>query len=103
MLARNYLSVPNARHTALAVGLALVASVRGYRTLIVIPVTQSDEKKQTLRLAGARLVEVPAVPFANPNNYVHVARRLADRLAAAEPAVQYRKSVIVPTVIPWGP
>ena len=45
------------------IGLALVASVRGYRTLIVIPVTQSEEKKQTLRLAGARLVEVPAVPL----------------------------------------
>ena len=68
------------------IGLALVASVRGYRTLIVIPVTQSEEKKQTLRLAGARLVEVPAVPFANPDNYVHVARRLAERLAAREPA-----------------
>ncbi|MGU3538620.1 cysteine synthase A [Methylobacterium sp. A54F] len=68
------------------IGLALVAAVRGYRTLIVIPETQSAEKKQTLRLAGARLVEVPAVPFANPNNYVHVARRLAERLAATEPA-----------------
>ncbi|MHB2207461.1 cysteine synthase A [Methylobacterium sp. CM6257] len=67
------------------IGLALVASVRGYRTLIVIPVTQSEEKKQTLRLAGARLVEVPAVPFANPNNYVHVARRLAEKLAATQP------------------
>ncbi len=67
------------------IGLALVASVRGYRTLIVIPVTQSEEKKQTLRLAGARLVEVPAVPFANPNNYVHVARRLAETLAATRP------------------
>lgn len=68
------------------IGLALVASVRGYRTLIVIPVTQSEEKKQTLRLAGARLVEVPAVPFANPNNYVHVARRLAEELAARDEA-----------------
>ncbi|MDP4024760.1 cysteine synthase A [Methylobacterium sp. NEAU 140] len=68
------------------IGLALVASVRGYRTLIVIPVTQSEEKKQTLRLAGARLVEVPAVPFANPNNYVHVARRLAETIAAQDPA-----------------
>ena len=68
------------------IGLALVASVRGYRTVIVIPVTQSDEKKQTLRLAGARLVEVPAVPFSNPNNYVHVARRLAERIAADDPA-----------------
>ena len=68
------------------IGLALVASVRGYRTLIVIPETQSAEKKQTLRLAGARLVEVLAVPFANPNNYVHVARRLAERLAETEEA-----------------
>jgi len=68
------------------IGLALVAAVRGYRTLIVIPVTQSEEKKQTLRLAGARLVEVPAVPFANPNNYVHVARRLAEALAARDEA-----------------
>ena len=66
------------------IGLALVASVRGYRTLIVIPATQSEEKKQTLRLAGARLVEVPAVPFSNPDNYVRVARRLAEKLAASE-------------------
>lgn len=68
------------------IGLALVASVRGYRTLIVIPETQSAEKKETLKLAGARLVEVPAVPFSNPNNYVHVARRLAEKLAATEAA-----------------
>ncbi|KQP61610.1 MULTISPECIES: cysteine synthase A [unclassified Methylobacterium] len=68
------------------IGLALVASVRGYRTVIVIPETQSAEKKETLRLAGARLVEVPAVPFSNPDNYVHVARRMADKLAATEPA-----------------
>ena len=68
------------------IGLALVASVRGYRTVIVIPQTQSAEKKETLRLAGARLVEVPAVPFANPDNYVHAARRLAEKLAATEPA-----------------
>ena len=68
------------------IGLALVAAVRGYRTVIVIPETQSAEKKETLRLAGARLVEVPAVPFANPNNYVHAARRLAERLAQTEEA-----------------
>ena len=68
------------------IGLALVAAVRGYRTLIVIPATQSEEKKQTLRLAGARLVEVPAVPYSNPDNYVHVARRLAGKLAASEAA-----------------
>lgn len=68
------------------IGLAMVASVRGYRALIVIPETQSAEKKQALRLAGARLVEAPAVPFANPANYVHVARRLADELATTEAA-----------------
>ena len=68
------------------IGLALVAAVRGYRTVIVIPETQSAEKKQTLRLAGAQLVEVPAVPFKNPNNYVHAARRLAERLAETEEA-----------------
>ncbi|WP_245239141.1 cysteine synthase A [Methylobacterium platani] len=67
------------------IGLALVGAARGYRTVIVIPDTQSAEKKQALRLAGADLVEVPAVPFANPNNYVKVAGRLAERLAATEP------------------
>src|SRR6266568_9193453 len=51
------------------IGLALVASARGYRSLIVIPDTQSQEKKDMLRLCGAELVEVPAVPYANPNNY----------------------------------
>ncbi|MEH3147612.1 MAG: cysteine synthase A [Methylobacterium frigidaeris] len=67
------------------IGLAMVAAARGYRTAIVIPETQSAEKKLALRLAGASLVEVPAVPFANPNNYVKVARRLAGRLDASEP------------------
>ena len=67
------------------IGLALVASARGYRTLIVIPDTQSQEKKDTLRLLGARLVEVPAVPYANPNNYQHVGRRLAEELRKREP------------------
>jgi cysteine synthase A len=67
------------------IGLALVADARGYRTVIVIPETQSQEKKDMLRLAGASLVEVPALPFANPNNYQHVARRLADRLRENEP------------------
>ncbi|NEU10786.1 cysteine synthase A [Methylobacterium sp. BTF04] len=71
------------------IGLALVAAVRGYRTVIVIPETQSAEKKETLRLAGARLVEVPAVPYANPNNYVHAARRLAERLAQTESGGAY--------------
>jgi cysteine synthase A len=67
------------------IGLALVANARGYRTLIVIPDTQSQEKKDMLRLAGAELIEVPAVPYANPNNYQHVGRRLADELRQNEP------------------
>ena len=67
------------------IGLALVASALGYKTVIVIPETQSREKKDTLRLLGARLVEVPAVPFANPNNYIKVSARLADQLALSEP------------------
>jgi cysteine synthase len=66
------------------IGLALVASARGYRTVIVIPDTQSQEKKDMLRLAGAELIEVPALPYANPNNYQHVGRRLADRLRKTE-------------------
>jgi len=67
------------------IGLALVANARGYRTLIVIPETQSQEKKDMLRLCGAELVEVPAVPYSNPNNYQHIARRLADELRKKEP------------------
>jgi cysteine synthase A len=67
------------------IGLALVANARGYRTLIVIPQTQSQEKKDMLRLCGAELVEVPAVPYSNPNNYQHVGRRLADELRKSEP------------------
>src|SRR5918996_4262988 len=67
------------------IGLAIVANARGYRTLIVIPETQSQEKKDTLRLLGAQLVEVPAVPYANPNNYQHVGRRLADELRPRGP------------------
>src|SRR5437667_1277605 len=67
------------------IGLALVANARGYRTLIVIPDTQSQEKKDALRLFGAELVEVPAVPYGNPNNYQHVGRRLADELRKTEP------------------
>jgi cysteine synthase A len=66
------------------IGLALVANARGYRTLIVIPDTQSQEKKDMLRLAGADLVEVPALPYSNPNNYQHIARRLAERLRKTE-------------------
>jgi cysteine synthase A len=66
------------------IGLAIVAAARGYRTIIVIPNTQSQEKKDMLRLAGAELIEVPALPYSNPNNYQHVARRLADKLRATE-------------------
>jgi cysteine synthase A len=67
------------------IGLALVANARGYRTLIVIPETQSQEKKDMLRLAGAELVEVPAVPYSDPNNYQHIGRRMADELRRSEP------------------
>ncbi len=67
------------------IGLALVANARGYRTVIVIPNTQSQEKKDMLRLAGAQLIEVPAVPYSNPNNYQHVARRLVEQLREREP------------------
>src|SRR6201990_1231686 len=67
------------------IGLAVVANARGYRTLIVFPETQSQEKKDMLRLCGAELVEVPAVPYSNPNNYQHVGRRLADKLHKNEP------------------
>src|SRR5688500_4665257 len=66
------------------IGVALGANACGYRTLIVIPETQSQEKKDTLRLCGAELIEVPAVPYANSNNYQHVGRRLADELRKSE-------------------
>jgi len=67
------------------IGLALVGNALGMRTVIVIPETQSQEKKDTLRMLGADLVEVPAVPYANPNNYVKVSGRIAARLAESEP------------------
>ena len=67
------------------IGLALVANALGFKTVIVIPETQSQEKKDMLRLAGADLVEVPAVPYANPNNYVKVSGRLAEELNAKNP------------------
>jgi cysteine synthase len=67
------------------IGLAVVASARGYRTVIVIPDTQSQEKKDMLRLCGAELVEVPQLPYSDPNSYQHVARRLADQLRKTEP------------------
>lgn len=62
------------------IGLTLAANSRGYRTVIVIPETQSQEKKDTLRFAGAQVIEVPAVPYANPLNYVHIAKGLAELL-----------------------
>jgi cysteine synthase A len=67
------------------IGLALVGNAMGFRSVIVIPDTQSQEKKDTLRLCGADLVEVPAVPYSNPNNYVKVSGRLAEQLAKTEP------------------
>jgi cysteine synthase A len=67
------------------IGLALVGNALGFRSVIVIPDTQSQEKKDMLRLCGAELVEVPAVPYSNPNNYVKISGRLAEQLAKTEP------------------
>jgi cysteine synthase A len=67
------------------IGLALVGNAKGFRSVIVIPETQSQEKKDMLRLCGAELVEVPAVGYASPNNYVKVSGRLAEQLAKTEP------------------
>jgi len=67
------------------IGLALVGASMGFRSVIVIPETQSQEKKDMLRLAGAELVEVPAAPYKNPNNYVRYSGRLAEELARTEP------------------
>lgn len=67
------------------IGLALVGASMGFRTVIVIPETQSQEKKDMLRLAGAELVQVPAAPYKNPNNYVRYSGRLAAKLAQTEP------------------
>lgn len=66
------------------IGLALVGASMGFKTVIVIPETQSQEKKDMLRLAGAELVQVPAAPYRNPNNYVRYSGRLAEKLANAE-------------------
>jgi cysteine synthase A len=66
------------------IGLALVGNAMGFRSVIVIPDTQSQEKKDMLRLCGAELVEVPAVPYSNPNNYVKLSGRLAEQLAKSE-------------------
>ena len=67
------------------IGLALVGASMGFKTVIVIPETQSQEKKDMLRLAGAELVQVPAAPYKNPNNYVRYSERLAIELAKTEP------------------
>jgi cysteine synthase A len=67
------------------IGLALVGNARGYRTVIVIPDTQSQEKKDMIRLCGAELREVPAVPYKDPNNYVKISGRLAEELNESEP------------------
>ncbi|MCB1334737.1 MAG: cysteine synthase A [Roseivivax sp.] len=67
------------------IGLALVGASMGFKTVIVIPETQSQEKKDMLRLAGAELVQVPAAPYRNPNNYVRYSGRLAEELAKSEP------------------
>ena len=67
------------------IGLALVGNARGYRTLIVIPKTQSQEKQDMLRLCGAELMEVAALPYRNPDNYVHVSERVAAERAKTEP------------------
>jgi len=67
------------------IGLALVGASMGFKTVIVIPETQSEEKKDMLRLAGAELVQVPAAPYKNPNNYVRYSGRLAEKLAQTEP------------------
>src|ERR1700723_2327146 len=66
------------------IGLALVGNAMGFRSVIVIPETQSQEKKDALRLCGAELIEVPAVPYSNPNNYVKLSGRLAAQLAKTE-------------------
>ncbi len=67
------------------IGLALVANSMGFKTVIVIPDTQSQEKKDALRLYGAELLEVPAKPYRNPNNYIRVSGRIAEKLAAELP------------------
>jgi cysteine synthase A len=68
------------------IGLTLVGNALGYKSVIVIPETQSQEKKEALTLLGAELVQVPAAPYVNPNNYIKVAGRMAERLARENPA-----------------
>ena len=82
------------------IGLALVGNSRGYRTLILMPNTQSQEKKDALRLCGAELREVPAVPYKDPNNYVHIAKRTAEELDADRAA---RRAVREPMGQPREP
>lgn len=67
------------------IGLALVGSALGYKVVIVMPRTQSQEKKDAVRILGAKLIEVDAVPYKNPNNYIHFSQRLAEEMAASEP------------------
>ncbi|MEM9669030.1 MAG: cysteine synthase A [Pseudomonadota bacterium] len=67
------------------IGLALVGGALGYRVVIVMPRTQSQEKKDAVRVLGAQLIEVDAVPYKNPNNYIHYSRRLAEELNENEP------------------
>src|SRR5580765_8455322 len=66
------------------IGLTVIGNALGFRSVIVIPETQSQEKKDALRLLGAELVEVPAVPYRNKNNYIHYSQRLAESLARTE-------------------
>ncbi|KPU84292.1 cysteine synthase [Marinosulfonomonas sp. PRT-SC04] len=68
------------------IGLALIGASMGFKTVIVIPETQSQEKKDMLRLAGAHLIEVPAAPYRNPNNFVRYSGRLVEKLALSEPS-----------------
>ena len=66
------------------IGLAMVCSALGYRCKIVMPRTQSQEKKDAIKLLGAELIEVDAVPYANPGNYIHTSQRIAEELAKSE-------------------
>src|SRR5471030_753037 len=67
------------------IGLATVANAMGFKTVIVIPETQSEEKKDALRLLGAELIQVPAVPYKDPNNYVKISGRIAGQIARTDP------------------
>ena len=84
------------------IGIALVANALGYNSVIVIPETQSQEKKDMLRLCGAELIEVPAVPYKDDNNYVKYSGRLAEKLASKAKMEPYgpTNSIIQPTEMP---